>query len=122
MFSVSEVLNDNPIPAPSVKSLNFLPIKSGVIIFRSPSRLVTIERTGTRSSSDPEAIGLSGYTFPFGAVLPSALYLGIKRPGLCVSSPSWYTKLFNKKLSCLVKYPELGLYIYGLELWRGHLE
>ena len=81
-------VNDNPIAAPGVKSLNFLPIKSGVITFKSPLYLVTIERTGTKSFSSGLAIGVSGYTFPLGAVLPKALYLGIKSPGLSKSSPS----------------------------------
>ena len=87
-FSVKLVANERPIAAPSVKSLNFLPIKSGVIVLKSPSFLVIIDLTGTSSVSLSLAIGLSGYTFPSGAVRPKALYLGISNPGFVGSSPS----------------------------------
>ena len=53
-------------------------------MLKSPVLFVTIERTGTRSSSEPFTIGLSG------------------------SSPSWYIKLFKRNEICRVKYPELG--------------
>lgn len=57
-------------------------------MLKSPVLFVTIERTGTRSSSEPFARGLSGYTFPFGAVLPNALYRGMSNPVFSGSSPS----------------------------------
>lgn len=77
-------------------------------MLKSPVLFVTIERTGTRSSSEPFARGLSGYTFPFGAVLPNALYRGMSNPVFSGSSPSWYIKLFKRNEICRVKYPELG--------------
>ena len=86
--SVSERARESPIAAPGVKSLNFLPIRSGVITFRSPRFFVTIERTGTKSFSLGFPVYFSGYAFPLGAILPRALYLGINRPWFSVSSPS----------------------------------
>ena len=85
--SVNEDENERPIAAPSV-NLNFVPIRSGVTVSTSPLNFVIIERTGTRSSSEPLTKGLSGYTFPFGAVRPRALYLGINKPAFSLSSPS----------------------------------
>ena len=108
--SVSDVPSDIPIADPSGKLavLNSFDNWSGVTSWILPDLFVTTLLTGTRSLSF--FLETSPYTFPSGAVLPEALYLGIKSPGSVSSGSPFtlYTKLFSRNVICRVKSPPRG--------------